>query len=240
MGEAFLEKTKKKTPADEKVEIKPADLSNRKSKFEEMKNKANVKVELPTDEPIRRKKKAAIVEEDAPFLQEEEVESAPPPQKDKVSEEFAEKDEKPIEDEKAVIEPKDLPSKEKEESEEESDEESSEDEDNEWNKKPKKSKAEAFLEKAKKKKPEEKKLQIKPADLSNRKSKFEEMKNKANVKVEPPTEQPIRRKKKAPVVEEDVPFLQEEVVESAPLPVVEEDIPILEEKEVESAPSPQK
>merc|ERR1739842_83403 len=99
---------------------------------------------------------------------------------------------------------------------EESEEESSEDDDDELTKKPKKSKAEAFLEKTKKKKPEEKKVEIKPADLSNRKSKFEEMKNKANVKVELPTEQPIRRKKKAPVVEEDVPFLQEEEVESAP------------------------
>merc|ERR1712179_56310 len=103
---------KKKKPEEKKLEIKPADLSNRKSKFEEMKNKANVKVELPTDQPIRRKKKAPVVEEDVPFLQEEEVESAPPPQKEKVSEEFAEKDKKPKEEEeKIVVTPVTLPEK---------------------------------------------------------------------------------------------------------------------------------
>merc|ERR1711977_450558 len=116
-----------------------------------------------------------------------------------------------------VIEPKELPTKEKGD-EEESEEESSSDEDGEWSKKPKKSKADAFLERTKKKKPEEKKVEIKPADLSKKKNKFEEMKNKANIKVELPTEQPIRRKKKAPVVEEEVPFLKEEEVESAPPP----------------------
>merc|ERR1711936_129580 len=150
MGEAFLEKTKKKKPEEKKVEIKPADLSNRKNKFEDLKNKAN-----------------------------------------KANEE---------------------------ESDDESKEESSEDEGAELNRKPKKSKAEAFLEKTKKKKPEEMKVEIVPADLSNRKSKFEEMKNKANVKVDLPTDQPIRRKKKAPVVEEDVSFLQGEEVQSAPPP----------------------
>merc|ERR1711881_746726 len=160
-----------------------------------MKNKANIKVDIPTEQPIRRKKKAPVVEEDVPFLKEEEVESAPPAPKDKVSDEFSEKEAKPKEDEKVVIEPKELPTKEKED-EEESEEESSSDEDNEWSKKPKKSKAEAFLEKTKKKKPEEKKIEIKPADLK-KKSKFEEMKNKANVKVDIPTEQPIRRKKKS-------------------------------------------
>merc|ERR1711977_627411 len=202
--------------------------------FEEMKNKANIKVELPTEQPIRRKKKAPVVEEEVPFLKEEEVESAPPlpkdkvsdefaekdkkpkeeekiiiapapeeeepqgppPPKEKVSDEFAEKDVKPKEDEKIVIEPKELPTEEKGD-EEESEEESSSDEDGEWSKKPKKSKADAFLERTKKKKPEEKKVEIKPADLSKKKNKFEEMKNKANIKVELPTEQPIRRKKKA-------------------------------------------
>merc|ERR1711881_504847 len=155
-AEAFLEKTKKKKPEEKKIEIKPADLK-KKSKFEEMKNKANVKVDIPTEQPIRRKKKAPVVEEEVPFLKEEEVESAPPVPKDKVSDEFSEKEAKPKEDEKVVIEPKELPTKEKED-EEESEEESSSDEDNEWSKKPKKSKAEAFLEKTKKKKPEEKKI----------------------------------------------------------------------------------
>merc|ERR1711977_781032 len=213
-AEAFLEKTKTKKPEEKKIEIKPADLK-KKSKFEEMKNKANIKVDIPTEQPIRRKKKTPVVEEAVPFLKEEEVESTPPAPKDKVSDEFSEKEAKPKEDEKVVIEPKELPTKEKED-EEDSEEESSSDEDNEWSKKPKKSKAEAFLEKTKKKKPEEKKIEIKPADLSKKKNKFEEMKNKANLKVELPTEQPIRRKKKAPVVEEEVPFLKEEEVESAP------------------------
>merc|ERR1711977_330668 len=86
-------------PEEKKVEIKPADLSKKKNKFEEMKNKANIKVELPTEQPIRRKKKAPVVEEEVPFLKEEEVESAPPPPKDKVSDEFAEKEKKPKEEE---------------------------------------------------------------------------------------------------------------------------------------------
>merc|ERR1711977_447753 len=114
-------------PEEKKVEIKPADLSKKKNKFEEMKNKANLKVELPTEQPVRRKKKEPAVEEEVPFLEEEEVESAPPLPKDKVSDEFAEKDVKPKEDEKVVIEPKELPTKEKGE-EEESGEESSSDE----------------------------------------------------------------------------------------------------------------
>merc|ERR1711977_640114 len=110
-ADAFLERTKKKKPEEKKVEIKPADLS-KKNKFEEMKNKANIKVELPTEQPIRRKKKAPVVEEEVPFLKEEEVESAPPLPKDKVSDEFAEKDKKPKEEEeKIIITPKDIPEK---------------------------------------------------------------------------------------------------------------------------------
>merc|ERR1712062_942369 len=120
---------KKKKPEEEVIKIKPADLS--KSKL--------VKVELPVDEgPVRRKKKPVEEEvpvEVAPVVKVEsapppvveevleappaevELESAPPAPKDKVSDEFEEKNKKAKpEDEKIIIKPADLKAKEEEES----------------------------------------------------------------------------------------------------------------------------
>merc|ERR1711962_1994437 len=139
--DVFTERQKKKKPEGEKVKIKAADLSKMKAAF--------VKVELPPDEgPVRRKKKQPVEEEvpvtiepvvevqtAPPVVQEEileapeeivEVESAPPPPKDKVSEEFQEKEKKPKEEEKIVITPAKLPEKKPEEEESESEEEEEE------------------------------------------------------------------------------------------------------------------
>merc|ERR1711962_193224 len=247
--DVFTERAEKKKPEAQKVTIRPKDLSKMQSKF--------VKVDLPVDEgPVRRKKKP--VEEEVPVtiepvvevqtappvVQEEileapeeivEVESAPLPPKDKVSEEFQEKEKKPKEEEKIVITPAKLPTK-KGEEEESSEEESSEEEDPDWDKKPKKGKVtDVFTERQKKKKPEGEKVKIKAADLSKMKAAF--------VKVElPPDEGPVRRKKKQPV-EEEVPVTIEPVVEvqTAP-PVVQEEILEAPEEivEVEAAPPPPK
>merc|ERR1712025_989846 len=157
ISDHFLEKQKKKTGGDKKTIIKPADLGKNKSKFEALRNKANIKVELPSEQPIRRKRKEPVVEEPAPLIFDEtpqeavlekEEEGEVVPNKDKVSDHFPDKEEKVKEEEKLVIEPlvnekEDLdkitvqPPVEKETEEEES---SSEDEDEEDIERPKKGK----------------------------------------------------------------------------------------------------
>merc|ERR1712119_5476 len=112
--DVFNERKERKKPEGQKITIKPKDLSKMQSKF--------VKVDLPEDTgPVRRKKKPVVEVESAPPVVEEElleapeeiveVESAPPAQKDKVSEEFKEKEKKPKEDEKIVIKPAKLRTK---------------------------------------------------------------------------------------------------------------------------------
>merc|ERR1712013_90427 len=139
-GEDFEERKKKKKAEEEKIVIKPADLSKLKG--------AAIKVELPAEEtgPVRRKKKPVeevlqapeeIVEvESAPpaasveAVAEDEVDAPKLADKDKVRDEFAEKErKKKEEEEKIVIKPAVLPTKKTEESSEEesSDEEEEED-----------------------------------------------------------------------------------------------------------------
>merc|ERR1712025_341628 len=157
ISDHFLEKQKKKTSGDKKTIIKPADLSKNKSKFEALRNKANIKVELPSEQPIRRKRKEPVVEEPPPLIFDETPQEAVPekeeegevaPNKDKVSDHFPDKGEKVKEEEKLIVEPfvnekEDLdkitvqPPVEKETEEEES---SSEDEDEEDIERPKKGK----------------------------------------------------------------------------------------------------
>merc|ERR1712062_305304 len=105
----FTERAEKKKPEQQKSAIIPKDLSKMKGKF--------VKVDLPAEEPIVRRKKKPVEEEieeitpvveveSAPPMVEEEVleappeevelESAPPAPKDKVSDEFEEKNKKKL------------------------------------------------------------------------------------------------------------------------------------------------
>merc|ERR1712017_16995 len=97
-------------------------------------------------------------------------------------------------------------------------EESSSDEDADWEKRPtKKSAKDVFLEKQQRKKDAEKKTIITPANLKGKASKFEELKNKANLKVELPVDnKPTRRRKKAPIEEEQVSLFDEPQQESVP------------------------
>merc|ERR1712080_710594 len=206
-------------------------VNKRKSKFADLKNKANIKVDLPPEQPVRRKRKP-VVEEPTPLMFDEPPQEAAPENvdepsqeaapeeekepdvvadKEKVSDHFPDKEEKSTEEEKLIIEPIAVEGQPADNEDEE--EESSSDDDEEEGEKPKKGKiSDQFLEKQKKKKGGDSKTIIKPADLSKkdavnkRKSMFEDLKNKANIKVELPSEQPVRRKRK-PVVEEPAPLM---------------------------------
>merc|ERR1712168_546307 len=105
--DVFNERKEKEKPEGPKVTIKGKDLSKMQSKF--------VKVDLPEDTgPVRRRKKP-VAEDEVPEVEQiREVESEPveeellPAPKDKVSDEFAERDKKPKgEEEKIVIKPAD-------------------------------------------------------------------------------------------------------------------------------------
>merc|ERR1712188_124280 len=180
----FLEKQQRKKDAEKKTIITPANLKGKASKFEELKNKANLKVELPVDnKPTRRRKKVAIEEEQVSLFDEPQQESAPSIEeeteialdKDKVRDHFPERSEKEQNDDgKLIIRPAELEEKDGEE--EEQEEESSSDEDADWEKRPtNKSAKDVFLEKQQKKKDAEKKTIITPANLKGKASKFEEL-----------------------------------------------------------------
>merc|ERR1712080_737887 len=166
-------------------------VNKRKSMFEDLKNKANIKVELPSEQPVRRKRKP-VVEEPAPLMVDE------PPQEAALEEE---KESDAVADKEKVSDH--FPDKEEPADNEAEEEESSSDEEDEGNAEgSKKGKVrDHFLEKQKKKKEGVEKTIIKPADLSKkdavnkRKSMFEDLKNKANIKVDLPSEQPVRRKR---------------------------------------------